>query len=260
MTKGAGEMPSIRVLGTRVHMLEIPEVVGVMDRWIETDPSSCHHIVNSGMHGLMEAHRDPKLKSILNQVDLFAPDGILIILVARLRGFSLKKKNTGPDLLWEFSSVANVKGYNYYLYGDEEETLGLLSSKLETAFPSLQLVGRHSPPFRELTMAEDEADIQAINDAGPEVLWVALGMPKQEVWIAEHRERLQVPIVIGAGASLKFASGSVRRAPSWLRNSGFEWLWRLASEPRRVWRRVCLDAPQFVGMVALELSGLRKFN
>ena len=217
------ENPSILVLGTKVHMVEIPEVVACMERWIESDQKICHHVVNSGMHGVMAAHRDTDLRSIFESVDLFAPDGILMVLLARLRGFKLKKKNTGPDVLWEFARSASEHGYRNYFYGDEESVLQRLDDKLMEAFPSLKIVGHRSPPFRQLTSEEDAADVEAINQAAPDVLWVGLGMPKQEQWISEHRGQLRVPVAVGAGAAFKFVSGDVSRGPSWLRNMGLEW-------------------------------------
>ena len=253
-------IPFVRVLGTRVHMIEIPDVVALMDHWIEAERDRSHHIVNSGMHGIMEAHRDDELKSVFNSVELFAPDGILMVLLGRLRGFRLNKKNTGPQLLWEFGHVANEKGYKYYIYGDEEHTLQRLRAKLQDSFPGLPIVGCYSPPFRPLTPEEDEAAVRTINEANPDVLWVGLGMPNQERWIANHRDKLNVPVLVGAGAAFKFLSGDLRRAPSWLGNFGFEWLWRLFWEPGRVWRRVVIDAPLFIGMVALELCGVKKYR
>ena len=252
--------PSIRVLGTKIHMVEIPEVVARMEHWIKNDHETCHHVVNSGMHGVMEAHRDAKLRGIFESVDLFAPDGILMVLVARLRGFKLKKKNTGPDVLWEFARSANEHGYSSYFYGDEEPVLQRLEERLKCVFPGLKIVGHRSPPFRQLTPEEDAADVAAINLAAPDVLWVGLGMPKQERWISEHRAQLRVPVAVGAGAAFKFVSGDVSQGPSWLRNMGFEWLWRLLSEPKRVWRRVLIDAPQFIGLVVLDIIGVRKFD
>ena len=124
----------------------------------------------------------------------------------------------------------------------------------------MRVVGLHSPPFRPLTPEEDEAAVSNINQANPDVLWVALGMPQQEIWISEHKDKLNVPVIVGAGAAFKLISGDVKRAPSWLRNAGFEWLWRLISEPKRVWRRVVFDAPKFIGLVALELTGLKKYS
>jgi N-acetylglucosaminyldiphosphoundecaprenol N-acetyl-beta-D-mannosaminyltransferase len=241
-------------------MVEISDVVRIMDRWIETEPQRCHHVVNSGMHGIMEARRDPVFKAVLEAADLFAPDGILVVLVSRLRGFSIKKRNTGPELLSHFAQVASDKGRRCFFYGDTERTLQLLASTLTDSFPGLRIAGMVSPPFRPLTLAEEASIIQDINEAEPDVLWVGLGMPKQEWWIARHRDQLKVPVVVGAGASFKFLGGTVRRAPAWLRNSGFEWLLRLYQEPERVWRRVFLDAPLFIGLVALELSGLKRYR
>lgn len=241
-------------------MVEIPRVVDIMDHWITAERDNCHYVVNTGMHGIMEGHRDPEFKTILNTADLFAPDGILVVLIARFHGFLIRKKNTGPGLLREFSKVANEKGYKCFFYGDTEETLNLLAEELAAEFPALQIVGLHSPPFRPLTPEEDESIVESINQAKPDVLWVGLGLPKQEWWINQHRERLNVPVAVGAGASFKFFAGSVSRAPAWLRNLGFEWLWRLFQEPGRVWRRVFLDAPRFAGLVVLELSGLKKYG
>jgi len=248
------------VLGTEVHMVEIPEIISRMEHWIEKEHETCHHVVNSGMHGVMAAHRDPQLRKIFKSVDLFALDGILMIMVARIRGFKIRKKNTGPDTLWEFARISSEKGYTNYFYGDEEPVLQALEEQLKKKFPDLKIVGHRSPPFRPLSAEEDAADVDAINKAAPDVLWVGLGMPKQEQWIYEHRSQLKTVIAIGAGAAFKFASGDVNRGPSSMRNLGFEWLWRLASEPKRIWRRVFIDAPQFIGLVALELVGLRKFN
>ena len=252
-------VPFIRILETRVDMVQTPDVMALMDRWIEGEPHQLHHVVNTGMHGIMEAHKDPSIASVLNAADLLAPDGILAIIVARFYGYRLRKQDTGPDLLWRFSEIANRKGYKYFFYGDTAETLELLSANLTSEFRDLKIVGYQSPPFRPLTQEEDEAMVATINQAKPDVLWVGLGMPKQEKWIFEHRHALKVPVVVGAGASFKFISGTVPRAPTLVCNLGFEWLWRLAQEPRRGWRRVVLDAPQFVVLVFLQLTGLRKY-
>ena len=254
------EIPSIRVIGTTVHMVEIPQVVQQMEYWIENEPGICHHLVNTGMHGVMAAHRSSALKQVFESVDLLAPDGILMVLIARIRGFKLSKKQTGPDVIREFARSASEHGYSSFFYGDEESVLHKLESELKEEFPDLKIVGHRSPPFRPLTAEEDDADMEAINQAAPDVLWVGLGMPNQEKWIADHRNRLQVTVAVGAGAAFKFISGETSRGPAWLRNMGFEWLWRLMNEPKRIWRRVFIDAPQFIGLVALEISGLRKFR
>jgi N-acetylglucosaminyldiphosphoundecaprenol N-acetyl-beta-D-mannosaminyltransferase len=163
-------------------------------------------------------------------------------------------------LLWQFSELAHRHRYKYFFLGDTEETLAQLSDKLISEFPNLKVVGCSSPPFRPWTPEEDEAMVNMINRAGADVLWVGLGMPKQEQWISDHRDVLRVPVAVGAGASLKFLSGAVPRAPALICNLGFEWLWRLAQEPRRVWRRVLIDAPRFIVLVSLQMTGLRKYG
>ena len=260
MTTAIEQIPTLHILGTRVHVVEMPDAVRLMAHWIESEPNKFHHVVNTGMHGIMEAQKHPDLKEVLNSAELLAPDGILVVLLARFRGFPLRKKNTGPELMWEFSKTANEREYKYFIFGDTEDTLQLLQAKLTEEFPNLKIVGLHSPPFRPLTAKEDESIVCTINQSEADVLWVGLGMPKQEWWIREHRDRLNVPIAVGAGASFKLLSGTVSRGPSWMRNLGFEWLWRLSQEPGRVWRRVFLDAPRFVGLVALELTGLKKYD
>ena len=248
----------IQVLGIRVHVVHIPEIIEIMTQWIETKRKRCHQIINTGMHGIMEAHRDPEFKSILNSVDLMAPDGILVALVARLKGFYIKKEDTGPALMWRFSEHADKKGYKYFLYGDTEETLKQLTLRFAKKFPGIKLVGTHSPPFRSLTDKEDKLLVSEINRANPDVLWVALGTPKQDRWIFEHLERLEVPVAIGVGAAFKYTAGIMDRAPIWLCRLGFEWLWRLIHEPKRVWRRVFIDAPQFMILIIIELFSVSK--
>ncbi len=240
-------------------MAHIPDVVQAMDNWIQREPQRHHHVINTGLHGIMEAHRNPEIKSIFNSAALLAPDGILTILIARLRGHRLRKSETGPELLQKFCRVAQDKGYRVYFYGDTQETLDQLKSVIAAEYPNVQVVGSNAPPFRELTPEEDEAIIGDINRSKPDVVWVGLGMPKQEQWIYAHRQSVQAPVMVGAGAALKFMGGSVERAPVRVQNLGLEWLWRLYQEPKRVWRRVFIDAPQYVVLALLETTGLKRF-
>jgi len=261
MSPSSAHVPSIKVLGVRVHMVQIPEVVQLIAQWIESDRQKCHQIVNTGMHGIMEAHKSLDFKCILNSADLFFPDGIAVAWIANRRGFPLKKQGTGPGLLREYCQLARGKGYKNFFYGDTEETLRRLVENLTKDFPELKIAGTCSPPFRSLTPEEDEAVVRMINHAKPDVLWVGLGCPKQERWIYEHKDRLAVPVAIGVGASFKFYSGQVKRAPAWVGDHGFEWLWRLILEPQRIWRRVIIDAPHFAFHVAMEsLDSKRRGN
>jgi len=159
-----------------------------------------------------------------------------------------------------FFERANSKGYSSFFYGDTDETLAALRERLEREYSNHKVAGTFSPPFGAVSPEEDEAHVRMINDARPDVLWVGLGTPKQDRWIFEHQERLRVPVAVGVGAAFGFLSGRVKRAPAWIGRCGFEWLWRLAREPKKLWRRDLLDGPRFLFHVALELCGLRRYD
>lgn len=248
----------IEILGNRVHIVQIPEVVELMTHWIEKEPQKSHWIVVTGMHGIIESHKDRNFKAILNSADLFVPDGISLVWIARYRGFNLKKRVSGANLMQEFFKLANQKGYSNFFYGDSEETLQKLVNKLLIDFPNLKIGGFYSPPFRIPTPEEDAEIVKMINQKKPDILWVALGLPYQEQWIFEHRNKLNVPVVIGVGAAFKFLSGKIKRAPTWLGDLGFEWLWRFFQEPRRLLHRVFIDMPLFIFLVLLEMLGLKR--
>jgi N-acetylglucosaminyldiphosphoundecaprenol N-acetyl-beta-D-mannosaminyltransferase len=250
------KIQSIEILGCRVHLVQIPEVIELISHWIEKEREKCHFVVVTGMHGVMEGHKNKKFQDILNSADLFVPDGISLIWTARLYGFHLKKRVSGADLMWEFFKISNEKNYKNYFYGDTVETLEQMSKKLLANFPNLKIVDSYSPPFRTLTQKEDEEILEKINQAKPDVLWVGLGLPKQETWIFEHKDKLKVPVAIGVGAAFKFLSGKIKRPPEWIGELGFEWLWRFFQEPKRTWRRV-LDIPLFIFLVLLELIGFK---
>jgi N-acetylglucosaminyldiphosphoundecaprenol N-acetyl-beta-D-mannosaminyltransferase len=248
---------SFMVLGVRVHLVKMSQVLSIIESWVDQG-GGCRYIVATQMHGIMEARRDPSFKEILNSADLFVPDGFSLTISARLRRMNLKKRVPGPDLCLEGCRLAAERGYRVFFYGDTDETLAALVSTLKDRFPNLQIAGVHSPPFRPLTEEEDAQETEMINDSGADIVWVGLGLPKQERWMFEHREKLNATVLVGVGAAFKFMSGQVRRAPPWVGDHGFEWLWRFFQEPHRVWRRVMIDGPHFLICVALEALDSRK--
>lgn len=257
MTEPSGEIPSFVVLGVRVHQVGMSQVLDSIERWIETR-DRCYYIVATQMHGVMEARRESEFKTILNSADLFVPDGFSMVWAARLQGVDLKERVPGPSLFLEGCRLAAERGHSVFFYGDTVETLEALTFKLKNLFPTLKIAGVHSPPFRLLTPEEDTQETDMINASNADIVWVGLGLPKQERWMFEHRDQLTVPVLVGVGAAFKFASGQVKRAPSWLGNHGFEWLWRFAQEPRRMWRRVMIDGPHFLICIAFEKLDSRK--
>ena len=251
---------SFRILGSRVHRVGNEQVLDAMTHWIEEERDRCHFIVNTGFHGLWVAHRDPAFKAIVNTADLFSPDGIAPIWLSRLRRMPLEDRATSAELMKMFFARAQAKGWRSYFMGDTDETLAALKTELERQYPGHVVAGTFSPPFRPPTPEEERALIDRINAARPDVVWVGLGLPKQERWIARHREALDAPVAIGVGACFGFFSGRVSRAPLWVGRMGLEWLWRFSQEPKKLWRRVLVEGPGFVFHAALELTGLRKYE
>jgi len=164
------------------------------------------------------------------------------------------------EIMHEFFRRANSKGYRSYFYGDTNATLSALCTRVNCDYPGHKIVGVFSPPFRTLTPDEDRAIRDRINAARPDVLWVGLGMPKQDVWIYEHLDGLTVPVAIGVGAAFAFVAGAVKRCPEWIGRMGFEWIYRLMKEPKKLWRRDLLDGPRFLFDVGLELLRDRSLN
>jgi N-acetylglucosaminyldiphosphoundecaprenol N-acetyl-beta-D-mannosaminyltransferase len=254
------KFPSIGVLGSQVSILTLEDAVSVIRGFIEEPHGECHHVVATGFHGLWEAHRDPSLFHILNSADLWVPDGIAPVLMARLRGIKAARRITGADLMHAVLRSADEKGYRSFFYGDTAETLGRLSENLRTRYRRHIIAGTLSPPFRPLTPEEDDEIVCTINEAKPQIVWVGLGMPKQDAWIFSHKCRLNARVAIGVGAAFRFLAGMVRRVPQVVGDLGFEWAWRLAMEPRKLWKRDFVDGPQFLLHVMLELAGIRKYD
>lgn len=245
------------VLGVRVDAVQIPEVVERMEEWIARR-EGCRYIAVTGMHGVTEAQHDREFKTILNTAGLVVADGMPLAWIGRRRGFEMRRRVYGPELMETFCKETAKKGYRHFFYGGAPGVAEELAGRFVSRFPGLVVAGTYSPPFRALTQEEDSEIIQAIEGAQANIVWVGLSTPKQERWMFEHRERLSVPVLIGVGAAFDFHTGRVARAPKWMGDHGFEWLFRLAVEPRRLWRRYLVYGGEFAGLVLLELLGLKR--
>jgi N-acetylglucosaminyldiphosphoundecaprenol N-acetyl-beta-D-mannosaminyltransferase len=253
------ESPSFETLGVRVDAVQLQDVVARMEEWIRRR-ERCHSVAASGMHGIVEAQRDPSFKRILNTADLNVPDGTPLVWMGRREGHLLRRRVYGPDLLLAFCAESAGRSCRHFFYGGELGVAERLAESLKTRFPGLNVVGTYSPPFRPLSAKEDAEIVEMIGRAAPDVLWVGLGAPKQERWMHEHKDRLRVPVLVGVGAAFDFLSGRRKQAPRWMREHGFEWLFRLLHEPRRLWRRYLVYGAQFIAYVALESLRLKDFG
>jgi N-acetylglucosaminyldiphosphoundecaprenol N-acetyl-beta-D-mannosaminyltransferase len=252
------DIPAVDILGSRVHLASAAQTVDQIEHWITTRDDRCHRIVVTGFHGLLEAREDPELYAILNSAELWVPDGIAPVWLARLSGHRGVRRAPGMEIMLEFFRRANEKRYSSYFYGDTNPTLIALQEKIRREYPEHRIAGMFSPPFRPLTRDEDGQFVQTINAARPDVLWVGLGMPKQDVWIYERLDRLHVPVAIGVGAAFAFVAGTVQRCPQWIGNIGFEWFYRFLKEPRKLWRRDLIHGPRFLVRLCCDSAGLRR--
>jgi len=250
--------PHVTILGSRVSRTDVQHAVGSIEEWIRHPRVPGRFVVATGFHGIWVAHRDPAFRAIVNASDLFCPDGMAPVWLSRLRGDPLPGRVPGPDILQSFLEVANGRGYSSYFYGDTEDTLSALVDHVSVKYPGHRVAGAFSPPFRGLSPEEDREAVDRINAARPDVLWVGLGLPKQERWYFARREQLNVPVVVNVGAAFRFVSGRVRRAPSLIGNAGLEWAWRFACEPRKLWRRDLVEAPQFLYHALKETWEIRR--
>jgi N-acetylglucosaminyldiphosphoundecaprenol N-acetyl-beta-D-mannosaminyltransferase len=250
---------SFETLGVRVHAVQVEDVVSCMAKWIH-DRNQCHSIAATGMHGIVEAQNDPSFREVLNATDLVVPDGMPLVWLGRGRGHDLPRRVYGPDLMLAFCKETERQGYRHFFYGGEPGVAERLAESLKRCFPGIQIAGTFSPPFLPLSKEQDEQHLAMISRAKPDVLWVGLGAPKQERWMHEHKNQLDVPVVVGVGAAFDMLSGRRRQAPPWMRDRGLEWLFRLLQEPRRLWRRYLVCGTQFAAYIALESLRLKKFG
>ncbi|HTK16992.1 MAG TPA: WecB/TagA/CpsF family glycosyltransferase, partial [Acidimicrobiia bacterium] len=234
----------VDVLGVGISAIDPTDALGEVTRWI--DGGLKHYVCVTGVHGVMESQRDPELLRIHNESGLTTPDGMPMVWAARIAGAKNTQRVYGPDLMLAVCERAAQRGWGCFLYGATEEVLEQLRSNLSDRYPGLPIVGTHSPPFRALTPEEDEAVVRQINESGAQIVWVGLSTPKQERWMASHIGRLNASALFGVGAAFDMHAGNLRQAPRWMQRSGLEWLFRLASEPRRLWRRYAVNNPRFV--------------
>lgn len=197
-------------------------------------------------HAVIEAASDPELARIHEEAGLVACDGMPLVWCCRRAGFPWAERVYGPDVLLALSERAASRGYRCYFHGGRPGVARALADRLARRFPGLQVVGAHSPPFRTLQPAERAEEVRRINASGAHLVWVGLGAPKQERWMADRRPDLRAPVLLGVGAAFDIHAGMVRQAPAWMRRRGLEWAFRLGVEPRRLWRRYLVTNPAFV--------------
>lgn len=244
--------PRLSILGVPVHMGRFADALAWAEEAIRN--RSPGYVCHVGVHGIIEAQDDPAFAAALSGAALAGTDGMPLVWLGRAHGM-VAERVYGPDFmeaLLERTARWSDRPCRHFLYGSTPEVLERLQAAIATRYPGAVIAGAISPPFRPLSPEEEEADLRAIDAAGTDVLWVGLGAPRQELWMARMRPRLAAPLMAGVGAAFDFLAGTKPQAPSWMQRSGLEWAFRLASEPRRLARRYGTIIPRFLYLLAKE--------
>ena len=231
-----------QVLGVPIDVVARVEAINRLIGWARLRQSAYVTICN--VHVVVTASRDPAYRSVISDSDMATPDGAPIAWMLRRLGYRNQPRISGPDLMWELCERSVQERLPVFFYGSTDATLSLLKRRLNETFPDLK-IAMESPPFRTLSVEEDAAAVERINASGAGFVFVGLGCPKQERWMASHRGIINA-VMIGVGAAFDFHAGTVKRAPQWMQDHGLEWLHRLASEPGRLWKRYLVTNTLFV--------------
>lgn len=231
------------ILGVNVSVTDMNDTVakirGHIDAW------RGEYICVANVHTTVMAHDNEDYKTVQNSSVMVLPDGGPLSSLMRRRGISEASRVTGPDLMKEILRISPEYGWSHFFYGSSEETLQALTNNLSKNYPETKIVGMISPPYRELSDEEDSAFVMQINEACPDFVWVGLGAPKQEIWMAKHRGKIN-GLMIGVGAAFDYEAGNIKRAPMFMQRANLEWLYRLMQDPVRLFKRYFVTNSKFL--------------
>lgn len=250
--------PTAEILGIPLAISDYERVLDWMEAMIAADARG--YLTAAAVNLVMSAQEQPATRAAVLGATLAVPDGQPLVWALHALGHPRATRVYGPDLMARFCARAASNGTPIYLYGGRHDDAAreLLIRRLRERFAGLQIAGASSPPFRALTAAEDEHEIELINASGAAVVWVGTGQPKQEQWMHEMRSRLTAPLLVGVGAAFDFHAGLIAQAPPWMQRNGLEWTYRLYREPRRLWRRYARYNPLFVAGFARQYVRYRR--
>lgn len=232
------------ILGVKISAIDMNDALSLVEEAISKRQKK--YICVCPVSTIMECKRDKRVLTSVNCADLATPDGMAVVWIGRMLGHKNIKRVYGPELMQAICGVSAKNGYKNYLYGSSSDVLAKLRGELDKQYSGIIISGSFSPPFRQLTQEEDEGIVEDINRSNPDIVWVGLGSPKQDLWMYEHRDRINASVMIGVGAAFDFLSGVKPQAPRWMRDNGLEWLFRLITEPKRLWHRYLVDYPYFL--------------
>ena len=227
-------MDTCDIMGVNIVVTDMEKTLRLIEEKLEDWRGK--YICVANVHTTVTAHEDPDYQKVQNGAVMALPDGGPLSKFSRQQGYTDAARVTGPDLMKELLKESKTKHYRHYFYGSTQETLDILRKKIEENYPGAIIAGMYSPPFRPLTPEEDEEVVRRINETKPDFVWVGLGAPKQERWMAVHEDRVQA-LMVGVGAAFDYEAGNIRRAPMWMQKHNLEWLYRLMQDPKRLFKR-----------------------
>ena len=237
------QIPTCNIMGVNIAAINMEWLLEYLNKNI--DLLHGDYICVSNVHTTVTSYEESEYCAVQNGGLMAIPDGGPLSTVGRKRGYKNMARTTGPSLMGEIFKISSKKGYRHFFYGSKQETLNLLEQKLNEEYPGIQVAGMYSPPFRPLTEEEDREVIQMINGAKADFVWVGLGAPKQEIWMADHQGKID-GLMLGVGAGFDYYAGNIERAPEWMQNSNMEWLYRLIQDPRRLFHRYWHTNTKFI--------------
>ena len=250
------EVKSVALLQrVRVDTLDYATTVNILMKLSRREES--YYACFANVHMLMEAYDSRYFQGVVNNADLVTPDGMPLVWMMRLKGERRQERVYGPALMLRLLNAAAREGIPVGFLGGESRVLESLVERMQQRYPGLKIVYAFSPPFTETGLDDDEKLVEGINQSGARILFVGLGCPKQEIWMARHRDRVHM-VMLGVGAAFDFHAGVKPQAPAWVQKLGLEWSFRLLTEPRRLWRRYLHHNPRFIALALADLLGLLK--
>lgn len=247
----------VPILTTLIDAISWEDALAHISHWSAARESRYVCICNA--HSVVTTSQDALFSQVVDEADLATPDGAPVAWMLKRLGFPDQQRINGPDLMWRYCEQAAKREESIFLYGATPETLQILETRLLNQFPGLKIAGAISPPFREVTAEEDAAYVAEMNSSGAGTIWVSLGCPKQEKWMAAHRSRINA-VMIGVGAAFDYHAGTIKRAPLWMQRNGLEWLHRLCSEPGRLWKRYFVTNSLFIVGMAHQFVSRKRLN
>jgi N-acetylglucosaminyldiphosphoundecaprenol N-acetyl-beta-D-mannosaminyltransferase len=248
----------VNVLGVAVSAINMDSALSAIVAAL--DQKQRGYICVTGVHGVSEAQSDEPFRRILNRAFLCTPDGMPLVWVGRRRGHHNMGRVYGPDLMLAVLELSEKKGYRHFFYGGANGTAEALRQQMLKRFPKLQVVGTFEPPFRPLNPEEETKLVELVKKSRPDIMWIGLSTPKQEKFMAQYLQRLDVTLMVGVGAAFDIHAGRLRQAPVWMQRSGLEWFFRLCCEPRRLWKRYLKNNPLFLMRLFCQWTGLKRYS